>query len=56
MIYNTKMLRVNLLKFGNSERLLVQGINYVLKLLVPHEIYWFRTGGQAAISNTADKL
>ena len=41
-----------MLKFGDNEMLLVQGSEEIVKLLVPLEIYWFRTGGQAAILNT----
>ena len=43
---------VFVLEFGDNEMLLVQGTNDIVKLLVPHEIYLFRTGGQAAILNT----
>ena len=35
--------------------LLVKGIIYIVKLLVLHQIYWLRTAGQAAISNTDPK-
>ena len=48
MIYNTKMQWVFVLKFGDSEMLLVQGTIYIVKLLVFHQIYWSRI----AISNT----
>ena len=35
--------------------LLVQQTIYIVKLLVLHQIYWFRTAGQASISNTVYK-
>ena len=28
-------------KFGDNEMLLAQGTNEIVKLLVPHEIYWW---------------
>ena len=47
------MYYVFVIKFCDNEMLLVQGTNKIVKLLVPHEICWFKTRGQAAISNTA---
>ena len=47
---------VYVLEFGDNEMFLVQGTNKIVKLLVPHEIYWFRIGGQAAILNTGYSL
>ena len=55
-IYNTKMQSVFVLEFGDNEMLLVQLTIWIVKLLVLHQIYWFRTAGLAAISNTALKL
>ena len=53
-IINDAQLRfVSVLKLGNNE--MFKGTSWMLKLLVPYVIYWFRTAGRAAISNTASK-